>query len=414
MKKSGFFIIIACVIVAIVVSVVIWKNQSKEITNNPNIEQQQNDIYNESKTENTNNLTTDNSGQDDGNAKEQENKELFSKYYSKADELLKQMTLEEKVGQMFLVRYPSSDVNKQIKNDNPGGYVLFSKDFQNESKESILKKINTNQDNSKIKMFMAVDEEGGIVNRVSSHSAFRNKKFESPQALYSKGGIKKVIEESTEKCELLKSIGLNVNLAPVVDVSTDSSSFIYKRTLGKNAEETAKYAEQLISNMNSNGMISAMKHFPGYGNNADTHTGVAVDNRLYETFTQEDFKPFIAGINVGGPMILVSHNIVNCMDKNLPASLSKNVHDILRNELQYTGLIITDDLAMTAVEKYVKNNEAAVQAVLAGNDMIISSNFIKQKTEIIEAVRNNKISEEQIDTAVRRIIACKYYYGIIK
>lgn len=408
MKKNGFFIVSACVLVVIVAGVIIWKNQGKKNTKEETIQKQEPNIYSESESESINSLT-----QDNGTVENKKNEELFSKYYAKADETLKQMTLEEKVGQMFLVRYPSSDVNAQIINDNPGGYVLFSKDFQNQSKESMLKKINTNQDNSKIKMFMAVDEEGGIVTRVSRYSAFRNKKFESPQVLYNQGGMEKILEESKEKCKLLKSIGLNVNLAPVVDVSTDSSSFIYKRTLGKSAEETAEYAEKLINEMNSDGIISAMKHFPGYGDNADTHTGIAVDNRSYEIFTEEDFKPFIAGIKAGGPMILVSHNIVNCMEKNLPASLSKSVHDILRDELQYTGLIITDDLAMSAVEKYVENNEAAVQAVLAGNDMIISSDFTKQKAEVIDAVRNNKISEDQIDTAVRRIIACKYYYGII-
>lgn len=408
MKENGFFITSVCVIVAVIAGIIILKNQGKKVAKEESIQKQENNIYIESKTESTNNLVENN-----GNITNKQDEELFSKYYAQADEILKQMTLEEKVGQMFLVRYPSSDVNEQIINDNPGGYVLFSKDFQNQSRESMLKKINTNQCNSKIKMFMAVDEEGGIVARVSGHSAFRNERFESPQALYSQGGIEKILEESKEKCKLLKSIGLNVNLAPVVDVSTNSSSFIYKRTLGKSAEETAEYAEKLINEMNNNGMISAMKHFPGYGDNADTHTGVAVDNRSYEVFIEEDFKPFIAGIKAGGPIILVNHNIVNCMDKNMPASLSKSVHDILREELKYTGLIITDDLAMNAVERYVKNNEAAVQAVLAGNDMIISSDFTKQKAEVIDAVRNNEISENQIDTAVRRIIACKYYYSII-
>ena len=407
MKKNGFFITSVCVIVAVIAGVIVLKNQGKKVTKEKSVQNQETNIYTESKTENTNNLVENN-----GDIKNKQ-KELFSKYYAQADEMLKQMTLEEKVGQMFLARYPSSDVNEQIINDNPGGYVMFSKDFNNHSIESMIKKINTNQDNSKIKMFMAVDEEGGMVTRVSRHSAFKNKRFESPQALYNQGGIEKILEESKEKCKSLKSIGLNVNLAPVVDISTNSSSFIYKRTLGKSAEETAEYAEKLINEMNNNGMISAMKHFPGYGDNADTHTGVAVDNRSYEDFIEKDFKPFIAGIKAGGPIILVNHNILNCMDKNMPASLSKSVHDILRDELKYTGLIITDDLAMNAVEKYVKNNEAAVQAVLAGNDMIISSDFTKQKAEVVDAVRNNEISEEQIDTAVRRIIACKYYYGII-
>ena len=101
------------------------------------------------------------------------------------------------------------------------------------------------------------------------------------------------------------------------------------------------------------------------------------------------------------------------MDENKPASLSENVHNILRNELNFSGIIMTDDLAMDAVKSYVENGEAAVQAVLAGNDMIISSSFVEQKQEIVNAVNQGKISEKQIDKAVRRILALKYMYKII-
>ena len=112
-------------------------------------------------------------------------------------------------------------------------------------------------------------------------------------------------------------------------------------------------------------------------------------------------------------MILMSHNIVNCMDNKMPASLSKNVHDILRNTLDFSGIIITDDLAMGAVKKYVENGEAATQAVLAGNDMIISSDFKNQKQEVLNSIKNGKISEDIINTAVRRILAMKYLYKVI-
>ena len=268
------------------------------------------------------------------------------------------MLLEEKVGQMFLVRFPESGVISEIKSYNPGGYILFGRDFENETKSSILK-------------------------------------------------------DSTEKSELLKSIGLNMNLTPVADVPTKTSSFIYKRSYGRGAEKTSIYVSELIKTMNSDNMISTMKHFPGYGDNVDTHTGIAIDTRPYEDFEKTDFLPFKSGIEANGPSILVSHNVINAMDKNLPASLSKNVHDILREDLGFTGIIMTDDLAMDAVKSYVENGEAAVQAVLAGNDMIISSDFKTQRDEVLNAVKQGKISEELIDTAVRRILACKYVYGII-
>lgn len=359
---------------------------------------------NENITENTINDKVENQENTDS-------KELFADYYNQAQTALDSMTLEEKVGQMFLARYPEKGVLEEIKNENPGGYVLFGRDFENQNKESILKQLNNCQQDSKIKLILGVDEEGGTVVRVSQYKAFRNTKFKSPQQL---GDMSLILEDSKEKSELLKSIGLNMNLAPVADVSESSKDFIYARAYGKDAKQTANYVSELVKTMNESGMISTMKHFPGYGNNVDTHTGIAVDERPYETFENSDFLPFVAGIEAGGPTILVSHNIVNCMDSTKPASLSEKVHEILRNDLKFSGIIMTDDLAMDAVKTYVENGEAAIQAVLAGNDMIISSDFVKQKQEVVEAVKNGKIKEETINQAVKRILAWKYAYKVIE
>lgn len=442
--KKKIIISIAVAILIILVGVAIWFGTSKK-SNKSETEQVPSQEQNENKEENIGNP-------DDGqNPNEEENKDpnenepnvekpeeneqqpeqnpstekpkfdetsttndLFGKYYARAEEIVASMTLEEKVGQMFLVRYPSAYPTSQIKSENPGGYILFYKDFDNKTKESIKAELESNQANSKIKMFFAVDEEGGIVCRVSNHTAFRDSKFESPQSLYAKGGIQAIVNESYEKSELLKSIGLNMNLAPVTDVSTSSSDFIYARTLGKDATTTANYISEVVKAMNSKNMISSLKHFPGYGNNVDTHTGIAIDNRSYQNFTTNDFLPFKAGISAGAPTILVSHNIVKCMDANLPASLSASVHQILRKTLGFSGLIITDDLAMDAVKSYAQNGEAAVKAVQSGNDIIITSDFKNQKQQVLNAVSRGEISEETINTAVRRILACKIAYGIIK
>ena len=341
-------------------------------------------------------------------------KELFEEYYNQAENILKSMTLEEKVGQMFLARYPESNVINEIKNEAPGGYVLFGRDFDNKTKQQMKDELNKNQQASKIPLILGVDEEGGTVVRVSSHKAFRETKFLSPQQIWAQGQLPAILEDSKEKSKLLKEIGLNMNLTPVADVPTNKNAFIYDRAYGRGAEKTAIYVSELIKTMNNDKMISAMKHFPGYGDNVDTHTGMAIDKRPYSTFEKSDFLPFKSGIEAKGPFILVSHNIVEAMDDKNPASLSKKVHQILKEDLQFTGLIITDDLAMKAVEEYVKNEEAAVQAVIAGNDMIISSDFTKQKSEIITAVKNNKIDENRINESVKKILACKYAYGIIK
>jgi len=339
--------------------------------------------------------------------------ELFAEFYEQSESLLQTMTLEERVGQMFIARFPEDGAIEEIINHNPGGYILFGNDFENETKDSILEKLQECQNASKIKLVLGVDEEGGKVVRVSKYEAFCSSKFLSPQQIWVEGQLPAILKDSTEKSNLLKSIGLNMNLTPVVDVPTDTSSYMYDRSYGRGAEKTSIYTEQLIKTMNNDDMVSVMKHFPGYGDNADTHIGVAVDERPYEVFESSDFLPFISGINAGGPCILVSHNIVKSMDSDKPASLSKNVHDILRNELKFSGIIMTDDLSMDAVKEYAEGGEAAVYAILAGNDIIVSSDFIQQRDEVLSAVKQGKISEEIINKAVKRILAWKYMYKII-
>ncbi|MDE7262897.1 MAG: beta-hexosaminidase, partial [Oscillospiraceae bacterium] len=159
---------------------------------------------------------------------------------------------------------------------------------------------------------------------------------------------------------------------------------------------------------------SVLKHFPGYGNNVDTHTGIAIDQRPYEQFVAEDFLPFQAGIEAGTGSVMVSHNIVKCMDEDFPSSLSPEVHRVLREELGFEGVILTDDLAMDAVEAYAKDGSVAVLAVLAGNDMIVTTDFEKQIPLGIEAVQTGVIEESIIDSAVRRVLGWKYDLGLIE
>lgn len=399
-KKKQIVIFVIAVLVIVLFSIFGLVQIKKEETQNKNIEE--------------NNIQQENTEETSQILQEPENAELFEAYYSSAEEIMKNMTLEEKVGQMFLVRYPrTNSAITQIKEQNPGGYVLFAVNFDHQTPQSIKQELENNQENSKIPMFFAVDEEGGKVVRVSSHSAFRTSSFLSPQALYKEGGLEKIVQDAKEKSQLLKSIGLNMNLAPVADVSTSSSDFIYARSFGKGAEETATYIAKVIETMKEEKIVSSMKHFPGYGNNKDTHTDIAIDQRPYETFIISDFLPFEAGIKIGAPTIMVSHNVVESMDKNYPASLSKEVHQILREDLNFSGIMITDDLAMDAVKQYAENKKAAVQAVKAGNDMLISSNFEEEKQQVLEAIATGEISEETINIAVRRILACKLAYGII-
>lgn len=340
--------------------------------------------------------------------------DLFFDYYQEASEVMEKMTLEEKVGQLFLVRYDAWSAKEQIKNYYPGGYVLFAKDFEDHTKATIKNELDSNQKLSKIPLTFAVDEEGGYVTRVSRFSQFRSEKFQSNQYYYNLGGYEKLKEIEEEKAKLLLSLGLNMNLAPVADVSTNVNDFIHIRTFGKDATETSTFISNMVTYAKDSGISSCLKHFPGYGNNVDTHTGSAYDKRSYETFTSSDYLPFISGIKAGVPSIMVSHNVMESVDSTYPASLSKKViTGELRDKLNFSGIVITDDLAMSAVKSYVTEGSAAVLAINAGNDMIITSDFETMFKEVLKAVNSGIIEQETINNAVRRIIAWKHAYGLM-
>ena len=211
-----------------------------------------------------------------------------------------------------------------------------------------------------------------------------------------------------------QSIGINVNLAPVADVSEDPSSFIYDRTIGQNAEITSEYVRTVVGRMKANGMGSALKHFPGYGDNGDTHTDIITDTRPLGAFVSGDLLPFQAGIDEGTDIVLVSHNIVSCMDPDYPASLSPTVHALLRNTIGFDGVIMTDDLVMSAITEYTDGKSAAVQAVIAGNDLLCCSDYAVHVPAVIEAVKSGVISEERINESAKRIIQMKLDLGIIQ
>ncbi len=344
---------------------------------------------------------------------EPEDKSIFALYKNDALNTLKTMTSEEKVGQLFLSRCPADEQLELYLSMKPGGFILFGRDFADKTEEHVMNSIMHYQKKSIIPMVIAVDEEGGTVVRVSTNPLLSEKRFKSPQELYSEGGLERIKSDAKEKSELLLSLGINLNLAPVADVSVNESDFIYQRAFGRNARETAEYVKAVIAGMKKAGISSTLKHFPGYGNNPDTHTGSAHDARPYKQFIQNDFIPFKAGIDSGVESILVSHNVVETIDSKLPASLSKDVIDILRNELEFTGIIMTDDLSMGAITQLQTDTPPEVMAVLAGNDMLIVSDLEKSFKVLMDAVKKGDIPEERIDESVLRILQWKYYMNIM-
>lgn len=335
---------------------------------------------------------------------------IFKNYYILANKKLEQMTLDEKISQLLLVRYPDTNQKGILEKYQFGGYLFFAKDFKDKTKEEVIQMMKELQEVAKVPILTAVDEEGGTVVRVSSNPNLRNESFKSSQELYNEGGFERIKEDIIEKSELLKELGLNLNLAPVVDVSTDPNDYMYSRSLGQSTELTSTYAKTVIATSKDKGVSYTLKHFPGYGNNSDTHTGTSVDSRTLEDIKKNDLPPFQAGIEENAEAVLVSHNIVSSMDNANPASLSPSVHNLLRNELGFTGVIMTDDLSMGATSSIT---DAVVQALLAGNDLLIVTDYEDSFNSIKKAVENGTISEELIDKLAFRILAWKYYKGLM-
>ena len=328
-------------------------------------------------------------------------------------EMLAEMTLEQKVGQMILARYPDTDAQAAalVQETSVSGFVLFAREFNGKNAEQVRAMTAALQEAADVPLILAVDEEGGTVCRVSGNPQLRSSKFSSPQRLYGEGGLDALRADAAEKSALLSDLGLNVNLAPVCDVSTNPADFIYDRSMGLDGQGTAEAVAAIVGAMDKTGAV--LKHFPGYGGAVDTHTGAAYDNRTYDTFVDSDFLPFLAGFEAGAQAVMVCHNVVACMDPDRPASLSEEVHRILREELHFDGVAVTDDLAMGAVGGY-SDEEAAVQAVKAGNDLLCSSAPKTQYGAILSAVQSGEIPEERIDESVMRILKWKASLGLLE
>lgn len=331
---------------------------------------------------------------------------------NKIEELVNSMTVEEKVGQMFYVRCPESEQLETISKYNLGGYILFGRDFEDKTKDEVINAIQSYQQTSIIPMLIGVDEEGGTVVRVSDNPDLYPSPFLSPSNTYANGGWEAIEEDARNKADLLLSLGINVNMAPDCDITSDPNAFMYYRSFSDDVGFECEFVKKVVSISRDKRLGTVLKHFPGYGNASDTHMGIVYDDREYSEFESIDFQPFITGIENGADCILVAHTVVNCMDKDYPASLSDKVHNIIRNEFKFDGVIMTDDLSMDAIRDYTGDCDAAVAAIKCGNDILCCTDVATQYPAVVKAVKSGDISEDQIDASVRRILKWKENLGL--
>lgn len=345
----------------------------------------------------------------------------------RVNSILTSLSLEEKIGQLFLISVRNSYngtrmlhadtyMENIIKNFHPGGIILFSINFDNPIQTRDL--IRDTQAMSSIPLFVAVDEEGGRVARLGNSERMSVTKL-PPAAIIGKTGKTEYARIATEVISReLKAYGFNMNMAPVADVNTNPANpVIGDRTYSEQAEIAGKMVAEVVETMADEQIISVLKHFPGHGDtSSDSHEGDVILLNDLKRLESIEFVPFRMGINAGADAVMTAHIEIPLVTGNdLPATMSPYfLKDILRKEMGFEGIIITDAMDMGAIKQHWTAGEAAVNALLAGVDVILMPASINDAEQgIKEALAQGIISEERIDQSVRRILRTKIKRGIM-
>lgn len=328
------------------------------------------------------------------------------------------MPLEDKVAGLFIITpealtdtdvvIRAGDTTKEKIGENAvGGLVYFTKNLKDS--EQLTEMLQNTKSYSKYPMFFAVDEEGGTVSRVAEAGLVDNV---GPMGEVGASGDAAMAQEAGAAIgSYLAGYGFNLDFAPVADVITEGNTSIGDRSFGSDVGQVSSMVAAAVTGLQSNDVSACLKHFPGLGSTSeDTHDGMAVSEKTLEQFQAEDFPAFQAGIDAGVEMVMVSHlSVPNITGDNTPCSLSvQMITDVLRGQLGYQGIVITDAMNMTAITDYYTDDEAAVKALQAGADMILMpDNYQAAYQGVLDAVNNGILSEERIDESLRRIYRVK-------
>ncbi|GHP14111.1 beta-N-acetylhexosaminidase [Lentilactobacillus fungorum] len=334
----------------------------------------------------------------------------------KIDNQIKHMTLNEKIGQLFVTAVSNNQAatRHDIKAYHLGGIILMGNNFVG-TRSSFKHRLKNYQSSAKIPLTISTDQEGGSVSRLSANKRISGHSYYlSPQQALHRGGMKEVLSMYRYQAKQLHRLGINWDFAPVADVSKHHNSFIYDRTIGKGYQKTSKYIAASVPAIQNQHVAATLKHFPGYGSAADTHTGSAGVNRSLKTFETKDFRPFKAGINSGVDSVMVTHIILKKVDPHKPASLSRKDINLLRNQLHFKGVIVSDSLQMQAVGNYAVSHHVYrdVAAFKAGNDVLLTSDYKRGIKQLHRAVVKKQVSVKHINSAVKRILTMKAKIGL--
>ena len=336
------------------------------------------------------------------------------------EEMLTTMSLEDKVGQLFIVSTDSLDYNgaqsmtdqskDRLEKYHPGGIIFFG--FNIESRDQITSFIDDMKKTENIPMFFAVDEEGGDVARIARTKGMGTTAFPPMSEIGASGDPAQARKVGETIGAEIRALGFNLDFAPVADITTnEENKEIGNRSFGNDADLVSDMVSEEVQGLQSQRVSATLKHFPGQGDSGeDTHKGAVELETTIDRLRSVEFKPFEAGIEAGADCVMVSHVSVKAVTgQEIPASLSKLiVSDILRDELGFDRIVITDAMNMKGITKFYDPDVAAIMAIQSGCDIVLMpDDFIEAYEGVLEAVKEGTLSEEQIDRAVSRILAVK-------
>ncbi len=330
----------------------------------------------------------------------------------KVEYQMNQMTLEQKIAQMLVVYYSNDVVDDNLKNllqtNNFGGFILTKPNITTYEKTKQF--VEDLQANSAIPLMISIDQEGGSVQRLQY---LEDTKPTSLPAMYDLGKTKDeelAYEVGKVMAEELKTIGVNVVNAPVVDIySNPNNTVIGKRSFGEDEDTVSKMANRLANGLEDEGVIATYKHFPGHGDtDVDSHYDLPIIYKTYDELKEKELKPFTSAIKNQAKIIMIGHiALPNITGDNTPASLSKKIiTNILKEDMGYQGLVITDALNMGALTKEYSYEEIYTMAIDAGVDLLLMPDSSKNA---IACIKKN-ISEDRINESVKKILTFKYTY----
>ncbi|MCD7847044.1 MAG: glycoside hydrolase family 3 protein [Oscillospiraceae bacterium] len=342
-------------------------------------------------------------------------------------EILSGMSLREQVYQLFIVRpeqitgssekitETGSDFEEGLETYPVGGIAMFAENIID--REQTVEMISDMQSYSSLGLFITVDEEGGTVARIGNNSEMGTTKFPSMKTIGNTSDTDEAYNVGYTIGTEIMELGFNLDFAPVADVdSNPGNTVIGNRAFSTDADIAAEMVAAAVEGFNDSGILCTLKHFPGHGDTGtDSHLGYTELDKSLDELWETEFIPFSSGIEAGADLVMVGHiSVPQVTGDDTPASLSATMINILRNDLGFSGLIITDSMQMEAITDRYTSAEAAVMAIEAGVDIILMPENLEEAANgIIEAVENGEISEERIAESVLRILEVKIEAGIL-